>query len=55
MNSVNDFETRFLRTDATGKTELYQRLNGLICAYNLINTSGPDYAPLEIADNRREQ
>ncbi|CAN5238868.1 hypothetical protein BH20ACI1_BH20ACI1_14450 [soil metagenome] len=51
INSANDFETRFLRTEATGRTELYQRLNGLISAYNLTNTSGPDYAPLEIADN----
>ena len=51
INSANDFESRFLRTEATGKTELYQRLNGYISAYNLINTSGPDYAPLEIADN----
>ncbi len=51
INSANDFESRFLRTEATGKTELYQRLNGFISAYNLTNTSGPDYAPLEIADN----
>ncbi len=50
ITSANDFETRFLRTEATGRTELYQRLNGLISAYNLTNTSGPDYAPLEIAD-----
>ncbi len=51
INSANDFETRFLRTEANGRTELYQRLNGFISAYNLTNTSGPDYAPLEIADN----
>ena len=50
INSANDFESRFLRTPETGKTELYQRLNGLLSAYNLTNTSGPDYAPLEIAD-----
>jgi hypothetical protein len=29
---------------------LYQRINGLIGAYNLVNTSGPDYAPLETLD-----
>ncbi len=55
INSADDFETRFLRTPATGKTELYQRINGLINAYNLVNTSGPDYAPLEIADSRNKQ
>ena len=55
INSANDFETRFLRTAATGKTDLYQRLNGLISAYGLVNTSGPDYAPLEIADNLNKQ
>lgn len=46
--SVNDFETRFLRPVSTGQVELYQRLNGLISAYGLVNTSGPDYQPLEI-------
>ena len=50
INSASDFETRFLLTQANGKTDLYQRLNGLISAYNLINTSGPDYVPLEIVD-----
>jgi uncharacterized membrane protein len=55
MTSVNDFETRFLPVATIGKTSLYQRLNGLISAYGLVNTSGPDYAPLEISDNRRTQ
>lgn len=53
--SANDFETRFLRVPLIGKTDLYQRLNGLISAYGLTNTTGPDYAPLEIADNNRGQ
>ncbi len=53
VNSADDFETRFLRTPANGKTELYQRLNGLISAYGLTNTSGPDYVPLEITDTSR--
>lgn len=52
LTSVNDFETRFLRNPLLDKTSLYQRLNGLISAYSLTNTSGPDYAPLEIADTR---
>lgn len=48
INSVNDFEGRILRADAIGKPGLYQRINGLIAAYGLVNTTGPDYAPLEI-------
>ena len=50
--SVDDFETRFLPVAANGRTALYQRINGLIGAYGLVNTTGPDYAPLEIADGR---
>lgn len=46
--SVDDFEGRVLRFDSFGKPALYQRINGLIAAYSLVNTTGPDYAPLEI-------
>jgi len=53
IGSVTDFENRFLLSPTNGKTALYQRINGLISAYGLINTTGPDYAPLEIADDRR--
>lgn len=53
--SVDDFETRFLPVGTIGKSALYQRINGLIGAYGLVNTTGPDYAPLQIADNRRGQ
>ncbi len=49
-NSVNDFETRFLKAPSNGRLELYQKLNGLIAAYGLLNTSGPNYEPLEIVD-----
>ena len=48
INSVNDFETRFLKPTSIGKSALYQQLNGLISAYGLVNTTGPDYVPLEI-------
>jgi hypothetical protein len=48
VNSVDDFESRFLPNATIGRTALYQRLNGLIAAYGLVNTTGPDYAPLEI-------
>jgi hypothetical protein len=51
--SVNDFEARFLPTEINGRNALYQRINGLIGAYGLINTTGPEYAPMEIADGRR--
>lgn len=50
--SVNDFEARFLPNPSIGKTALYQRINSLIAAYSLVNTTGPDYAPLEI-DSRQ--
>ena len=50
VGSVEDFEARFLPVSRTGQTALYQKLNGLIGAYGLTNTSGPDYAPLETAD-----
>lgn len=48
--SVDDFETRFLPAATNGRTALYQRLNGLIRAYGLTNTTGPDYQPLDIAE-----
>ncbi len=48
--SIDDFEARFLPRPDLGKTALYQRLNGLINAYGLINTTGPDYVPLEFAE-----
>lgn len=50
LQSADDFETRFLPAQANGQTALYQRLNGLIAAYGLTNTSGPDYQPLETID-----
>ncbi|HEX8367142.1 MAG TPA: GspMb/PilO family protein [Pyrinomonadaceae bacterium] len=52
VGSVDDFESRFLPVSGNGRTALYQRLNTLIAGYGLINTTGPDYAPLEI--NQRE-
>ncbi len=55
ITSVNDFETRFLPAETSGRTALYERLNGLIGAYGLVNSSGPDYTPLEIVDPQRRQ
>ena len=50
VESVDDFEIRFLPPQSNGQSALYQRLNSLIAAYGLVNTTGPDYAPLEAAD-----
>jgi hypothetical protein len=50
VSSVNDFEANYLPVAANGRTALYQRVNGLIGAYGLTNTSGPDFAPLEISN-----
>ena len=51
--SVNDFEVRFLPVASIGQTALYQRINGLIAANGLVNTTGPNYLPLEVSDPRR--
>jgi len=53
IDSVNDFETRFLSVETVGKPALYQQINGLISAYGLTNTTGPDYAVLEVNDPNR--
>ena len=53
--SVDDFETRFLPLPSNGQAALYQRLNGLIAANDLVNTTGPDYAPLETVDQNAGQ
>ncbi len=50
ISSVDQFETTYLPVASNGRTSLYQRLNNLIIGHGLINTSGPDYAPLEMAD-----
>lgn len=55
LSSVNDFETRFLPSEISGKSALYERLNGLISGYGLVNSNGPEYAPLEIIDPQRRQ
>jgi hypothetical protein len=47
IQSVDDFESRFLPISSIGRTALYDRLNGLMRAYGLRNTAGPEYTPLE--------
>lgn len=48
ITSVEDFETLHLRPILIGKSAIYQQINGLIAANGLTNTSGPNYAVLEI-------
>lgn len=55
VSSIDDFEMRFLPVVSTGQSALYQRINGLIGAYGLVNTTGPDYAPLETVDSGAAQ
>ena len=55
LTSVDDFETRFLPPAANGRTSLYQRINGLIAAYGLTNTAGPDYQPLGTGEDRKDE
>lgn len=54
VSSVNDFEAQYLPVASNGRTALYQKLNGLIVGYGLINTTGPDYAALEVAEKGSE-
>lgn len=56
LTSVDDFQMRFLPVVSNGQSSLYQRLNGLIIGHGLVNTSGPDYAPLDMVGmNDRQQ
>jgi hypothetical protein len=55
ISSVDDFEVRFLPIASVGQTALYQRINGLIAANGLVNTTGPNYLPLDIIDPRRPE
>jgi hypothetical protein len=52
VTSVSDFESAYLPIAATGRTSLYQRLNGLIAGYGLVNTNGPNFAPLQLNEEQ---
>jgi len=54
MSSVDDFESRNLNEGSSGRTSLYQRINSLIVGHGLVNTSGPDYSPLDPGENQGE-
>lgn len=50
VTSVERFEISNLAPQVTGSTKLYERLNDLIRANGLRNSTGPDYLPLETSD-----
>jgi len=50
ISSEENFEANYLPPMSSGRNALYQRLNGLIAAYGLVNTAGPDYTPLDASD-----
>lgn len=52
LSSVNDFESNYLPIALNGRTALYQKINGLIAARGLVNTTGPDYTPLDILEQK---
>jgi hypothetical protein len=47
MTSVERFESTWLPVESAGRASLYQKVNGLIAGHGLVNTTGPDYVPLE--------
>ena len=53
VTSVTDFESAYLPIASTGRTSLYQRLNGLIAGYGLVNTNGPNFAPLMLNEQQQ--
>jgi Tfp pilus assembly protein PilO len=55
VNSVDFFERNYLPVAENGRTALYQRVNTLILAYGLVNTTGPDFAPLETVSAKQNQ
>jgi len=54
ISSEENFEANYLPPMASGRNELYQRLNGLIAAYGLVNTAGPDYSPLDASEKQQQ-
>ena len=50
LASEDQFESTYLRPAAIGANEIPRRLNSLIAAYGLVNTSGPEYQPLDPVD-----
>jgi hypothetical protein len=54
VTSISDFESTYLPIASNGQTALYQRLNGLIAAYGLTNTNGPNYAPLALNEAQNQ-
>lgn len=55
INSVDFFERNYLPVAENGRTALYQRVNTLISAYGLVNTTGPDFSPLDTVNAKQSQ
>jgi Tfp pilus assembly protein PilO len=55
VNSVDFFERNYLPVAENGRTALYQRVNALISAYGLVNTTGPDFSPLDTVNAKQSQ
>jgi hypothetical protein len=55
LTSVDDFEVQYLPVATIGQTALYQRINGSIAAHGLINSTGPNYLPLDVVDPNRPE
>jgi Tfp pilus assembly protein PilO len=55
INSVDFFERNYLPVAENGRTALYQRVNTLISAYGLVNTTGPDFSPLDTVTAKQSQ
>jgi Tfp pilus assembly protein PilO len=55
VNSVDFFERNYLPIAENGRTALYQRVNALISAYGLVNTTGPDFSPLDTVNAKQSQ
>jgi hypothetical protein len=54
VGSADRFEAEHLPNESTGKTALYQRINNLISANGLINTSGPSFRQLDSVETSSE-
>jgi hypothetical protein len=53
--SEENFEAMYLPPEASGRNALYQRLNGLIDSFGLVNTTGPDYTLLPTTDQENSR
>jgi hypothetical protein len=53
--SVENFEYNYLPVSSVGRMQLYDRINGLMAAYDLRNTAGPEYSPLGLKEFKPDE